>query len=308
MPACTVAIPVYNQRAYVERAVRSALAQELGGLEVLVVDNCSTDGTWEAVQPFARQGVRLHRNASNLGLFGNFNRCLELVSTPYLRLLSADDVLVPHCLGAELEILERDPDLAMLSTRGRFVSPDDSPMGDLAADFLPGVYDGASFARTWFDFYARTRRNPLNYPSGVLFRRAVIGELRFETAWRTAGDIDFYFKVLRRSDLGIADLVGCEVTRHAAQAHVSPNLDGTAIREQLALLERYVEPSEHARLRKLLAGTCLALALTRGGASAAIHWRLAREITTLPGALGGLAALAAGRAWPRPPRPVRALA
>ena len=64
----------------------------------------------------------------------------------------------------------------------------------------------------------------------------------------------------------------------------------------------------HARPWAELAGTCLALALMRGGASAAIHWRLAREIASLPGALGGLAALAAGRAWPRPPRPVRALA
>lgn len=308
MPACTVAIPVFNQRAFIERAVRSALAQGVDGLEVVVVDNRSEDGTWEALQPFVRQGVRLHRNASNLGLFGNFNRCLELAGSPYLRLLAGDDVLASGSLRAELDLMERNPRLAMLSTRGRFVSPEGAAMGAFADDFPAGIYDGGSFARTWFDYYARTRRNPLNYPSGVLFRRAAIGELRFEERWRTAGDIDFYFKALRHGDLGIAAFAGCEVTRHAAQAHVGPNLDGTAIREQLALLERYVETSEHARLRKLLAGTCLALALMRAGAPAAIHWRLAREIASLPGALGGLAALAAGRAWPRPPRPVRALA
>ena len=308
MPACTVAIPVFNQRAFIERAVRSALAQGVEGLEVLVVDNQSEDGTWEALQPFTRQGVLLHRNASNLGLFGNFNCCLELAGSPYLRLLSGDDALAPGCLRAEIALMERNPDLAMLSTRGRFVSPEGKAMGEFADDLAAGVYRGGDFPRTWFDYYARTRHNPLNYPSGVLFRRAAVGELRFEERWRTAGDIDFYFKVLRHGDLGIAAFAGCEVTRHAAQAHVGPNLDGTAIREQLALLERYVEPSEHARLRNLLAGTCLALALMRGGASAAIHWRLARELASLPGALGGLAALAAGRAWPRPPRPVRSLA
>ena len=57
-----------------------------------------------------------------------------------------------------------------------------------------------------------------------------------------------------------------------------------------------------------VAGACLALAIARRDASAPVHWRLAREIASLPGALGGLAALAAGRAWPRPPRPVRSLA
>lgn len=308
MPACTVAIPVFNQRAYIERAVRSALSQGVEGLEVLVVDNQSEDGTWEALQPFARQGVHLHRNSSNLGLFGNFNRCLEMASSPYLRVLSGDDALLPGCLRAEIALMERNPDLAMLSTRGRFVSPEGKAMGEFADDLAAGVYRGGGFPRTWFDYYARTRRNPLNYPSGVLFRRAAIGDSRFEERWRTAGDIDFYFKALRHGDLGIAAFPGCEVTRHPAQAHVGPNLDGTAIREQLALLERYVEPSAHARLRNLLAGTCLALALMRGGDSAAIHWRLAREIASLPGALGGLAALVTGRVWPRPPRPVRALA
>jgi len=308
MTACTVAIPVFNQRPYIERALRSALAQDLPGLEVLVVDNHSDDGTWEALQPFARQGVRLHRNASNLGLFGNFNRSLELATMPYLRLLSGDDALAPGCLRAEIALMERNPDLAMLSTRGRFVSPEGKAMGEFADDFTAGAYRGGDFPRTWFDYYARTRRNPLNYPSGVLFRRAAIGDLRFEERWRTAGDIDFYFKALRHGDLGIAAFAGCDVTRHASQAHIVPNLDGTAIREQLALLERYLEPSEHARLRKHLAGACLALAITRRGASAAVHWRLAREIASLPAALGGLAALAAGRAFAAPPPPSRTLA
>jgi glycosyltransferase involved in cell wall biosynthesis len=312
MPTCTVAIPVFNQRAFVERAVRSALAQGVDSLEVMVVDNCSDDGTWQALQPFSAQGVRLQRNGSNLGLFGNFNRCLELATSPYLRFLSADDALAPHCLSTEIALMERNPGVAVLSTRGRFVSPEGATMGEFAGDFPAGVYGGASFPRTWFGFYARTRRNPLNYPSGVLFRRAAIGDLRFEERWRTAGDIDFYFKVLRRGDLGVADSLGCEVTRHAAQAHVGPNLDGTAIREQLVLLDRYLESTERARLKKYLAGTCLALALTRMGASrtrasAGIHWRLARELASIPNALYGLVSLAAGRAFPRAPRPEHAL-
>lgn len=320
MPACTVAIPVFNQRAFIERAVRSALAQGVDALDIVVVDNQSEDGTWEALQPFTRHGVRLHRNASNLGLFGNFNRCLELAGSSYLRLLAGDDVLAPGSLRAELELMERNAGLAMLSTRGRFVSPEGAAMGAFADDFPAGVYDGGSFALTWFDYYARTRRNPLNYPSGVLFRRSAIGGLRFEEGWRTAGDIDFYFRVLRQGDLGIADFPGCEVTRHPAQAHVGPNLDGTAIREQIALLERHVDEAARAGLLKHLAGSCLALALLRCWSSATrdsavIHLRLATELASPPAAAFGLAALVGWRAarsllakWmPCLPRPLRPL-
>jgi glycosyltransferase involved in cell wall biosynthesis len=306
MPACTVAIPVFNQRATIERAVRSALAQKVEGLEVLVADNCSQDGTWEALQPFANQGVRLHRNAANIGLFGNFNRCLDLAASPYLRLLAGDDALAPDCLGNEIALMERNADLAMLSTRGRFVSARGAAMDEFANDLPPGIFDGADFPRTWFGYYARTRRNPLNYPSGVLFRRAAIGEQRFEEGWRTAGDIDFYFKALRRGNLGITRSLGCDVTRHAAQAHIGPNRDGTAMREQLQLLDRYLGPEEQEGMKAGLAGACLALALT--GRGAAVHWGLAREIAGMPQALGGLAALAAGRTWPRPPRPARGFA
>jgi glycosyltransferase involved in cell wall biosynthesis len=308
-PKVSICIPVYNQRAFIARAVRSALAQELDGLGILVVDNQSDDGTWEALQPFAAEGVRLHRNPANLGLFGNFNRCIELADdAPYLRLLSGDDALAPGCLRAEVAAMERNPGLAMLSTRGRFVTPEGATLGECAAEFSAGIYAGADFPLAWFRYYASTRRNPLNYPSGVLFRRAAIGGQRFEEGWRTAGDIDFYFKLLRRGDLGIAELIGCDITRHAEQAHVGPNLDGTAMREQLALLDRYVEPQLQPPLRRGLAGMCLALAAMHGGASARAHWRLAREIASLPAALCGLAALVLGRMVARPPQPQRALA
>jgi len=318
---CTVAIPVYNQHVYVERALRSVLAQNLPGIQVLVVDNQSDDGTWEVLQPFAAGGVILQRNASNLGLFGNFNRCLELAATPYLRILAGDDMLVPGCLELEIALMERHPQLAMLSTRGRYVGPNGAALGDFACEFPPGIYAGQGFARKWFEYYARYRSNPLNYPSGVLFRRAAIGEQRFELSLRTAGDIDFYFRVLRRGDLGITDLHGCDVTRHPGQAHVGPNLDGTAIREQLALVERFIEGPPRAALRKYLAGTCLALALRRYGRaesrpSSKIHLRLAAEISPNPVASAfGLLTLAAcraargvaGRRAPYIPRPVSPL-
>ncbi|HUJ86591.1 MAG TPA: hypothetical protein VLX30_07040, partial [Burkholderiales bacterium] len=155
-------------------------------------------------------------------------------------------------------------------------------------------------------------RNGLNYPSGVLFRRAAIDGLRFESGWRTTGDIDFYFKVLERGDLGMADFVGCRVTRHPDQAHIQSNLDGTAIREHVQLIQRYVRDSEKARasLRSRFAGMCLALALVRSLSagtwwSAEVHWKIARELAPLPRAIRGMIELMMGRAMSFAPQPLR---
>lgn len=285
------------------------------------MDNASTDGTWEAVQRFVAQGVKLHRNASNLGLFGNFNRCLELASTPYVRLLSGDDALPARCLGREVALLERHPDVVMLSTRGEFQDPTGAPMGRVAADFPPGVYDGKKFAGEWLGYYVHYRRNPLNYPSGVLLRRAAIGaDLRFDETLKTGGDIDFFLRLLERGNLAIDHALGAYITRHHSQAHVGPNMDGTAMRELLALLERWAG-GRARRLHDQFAGMCLAVALQRWprGAtreSARIHWRLARSVGSgWAAAMAGFARLVGCRAAqallghhaPYVPKPLHAL-
>lgn len=313
--ACTVAIPVFNQKAFIERAVASALEQ--GPVEVVVVDNGSTDGTWEAVQKFTTARVRLHRNERNLGLFGNFNRCLELAATPYLRLLAGDDALPPGCLAGEVALMEQHRDVAMLSTRGLFVDEHGAAMGSLADDFPPGLYDGRKFARAWLEYYVHYRRNALNYPSGVLLRRACLEGMRFDEALKTGGDIDFFLRVLERGNLAIGRALGAYVTRHRAQAHVGPNMDGTAMREMLALLDRVAGPA----LRDQFAGMCVAVAVQRAlrpatRDSARIHLDLAHAVSSgraaeLSGFLKLLGCRFAGSVLgpyaPYIPRPVKAL-
>lgn len=320
LPACTVAIPVYNQKQFIDRAVRSALDQDLPGLEVLVVDNASTDGTWESLQKFAARGVKLHRNPRNVGLFGNFNRCLELAASPYLRLLSGDDALPARCLGREVALLERHPDVVMLSTRGEFQDPSGAPMGSVAADFPPGVYDGKRFSGEWLRYYVHYRRNPLNYPSGVLLRRAAIGEdLRFDEALKTGGDIDFFLRLLERGNLAVDETLGAYITRHRSQAHVGPNMDGTAMRELLGLLERWAD-GRAQRLHDQFAGMCVAVALQRWPKratreSARIHLQLARTVGSGWAAAAGFARLVGcraaqavlGRHAPYVPKPMHAL-
>jgi glycosyltransferase involved in cell wall biosynthesis len=318
-PRCTVAIPVFNQRGFIERAVQSAMRQDAEP-EVLVVDNASTDGTWEAVQKFAAGGVKLHRNPRNLGLFGNFNRCLELAASPYLRLLSGDDALPPDCLGKEIDLLQGHADVAMLSTRGEFVDAAGRSMGSFADELPRGIYDGRGFSAQWLRYYVHYRRNPLNYPSGVMLRRAAIGELRFDEALKTGGDIDFFLRLLERGNLAIDGRLGAYITRHRAQAHVGPNMDGTAMREMLALLERRAGGSAQ-RLRDQFAGMCVAVALLRWPRSATresarIHLELARTVGSGWGAtmaafarlVGCRAAQALlGRHAPYVPKPLHAL-
>lgn len=109
-PIASIIIPVFNRRDLVQRAIRSALSQSIRDIEVIVVDNCSTDGTFEACQDLAKvdQRLKVFRNSENIGPVRNWFACLEKVSSPYTKFLFSDDLLSPDCLERLLPALD-DP-------------------------------------------------------------------------------------------------------------------------------------------------------------------------------------------------------
>ena len=91
------AIPVFNGEAFIGQTLESVARQTLRPDRVLVLDNCSTDRTEEIVRNFKDLACEFIRNPTNLGLFGNLNRCLEFAAeTEFLHILHADDAIAPR--------------------------------------------------------------------------------------------------------------------------------------------------------------------------------------------------------------------
>jgi len=90
-------IPVYNGERFLRRTLESVAAQTVPPDRVIVLDNCSTDGTAKIAQEFSAVKCEYVRNPTNLGLFGNMNRALEFAAqTRHLHILCADDLLTPR--------------------------------------------------------------------------------------------------------------------------------------------------------------------------------------------------------------------
>jgi glycosyltransferase involved in cell wall biosynthesis len=104
-PLVSVVIPVYNCAAYIDATMQSILAQTLHDFELVVSDNASTDGTWEALQRYTVDSrVRLARMPSNVGSVENFKHVINLGTGEFIKLVCADDVLYPN----NLEVLVRE--------------------------------------------------------------------------------------------------------------------------------------------------------------------------------------------------------
>ena len=106
----SILVPVYNREQLIGPCLRSALAQTITDIEVVVVDNASTDGTVGVCQEIASEDprVRVFVNETNLGPVRNWQRCLQEARGYYAKLLFSDDLLAPAYLEKTLPYLAKD--------------------------------------------------------------------------------------------------------------------------------------------------------------------------------------------------------
>lgn len=113
MPKVTIAIPTFNGEKYLEECLKSVLSQTFRNFEVLIIDDHSTDGTLIIAQEFAKQDsrIRVLRNENNLGLVGNWNRCVKLSKGEWIKFVFQDDLIAPECLERMLHAARPDSSL-----------------------------------------------------------------------------------------------------------------------------------------------------------------------------------------------------
>jgi hypothetical protein len=102
----------YNRSRYIAAAIESVLAQTFADLELIVVDDGSTDDSVAIARSYAaRDGrVRVHVNPSNLGDYPNRNHGATLATGEYLRYADSDDIQYPHCLAVLVPMMDAAPD------------------------------------------------------------------------------------------------------------------------------------------------------------------------------------------------------
>ena len=103
----SVIIPAYNTEKYIHQAIASVLSQTLANLEVIVVDDCSTDNTVGVVQSFDDPRVRLLLNSENLGAGGARNRALKAARGKWVAVLDSDDWYAPERLERLVQVAQQ---------------------------------------------------------------------------------------------------------------------------------------------------------------------------------------------------------
>ncbi len=202
-PAFSVAIAAYNAADSIAETVESVLTQTLAPAEVIVCDDGSTDGTAEALVPFAGRVEVLRQD--NRGEGGAKNTATRAASGEFVAILDADDVYLPERLEALAELAMARPDLDILTTNATLVARERP---------VRLAYDA-----TWSFEVADQRRAILerNFIFGhVAVRRdALLAAGGFDEAIRWTTDWDCWLRMIYRgSRAGLIDLPLAEYRLH----------------------------------------------------------------------------------------------
>jgi sugar transferase (PEP-CTERM/EpsH1 system associated) len=226
----SVVVPCYNYAHYLRDCVGSALhRQQDVPVEVVIVDDCSTDSTEQVGRQLAAEDsqVRYYRNERNLGHIATYNRGFDLASGEFLTLVSADDMVTPGALARAATALSQDPEIS-------FVYGPVAHTWDLAPGIDPGAWAAEhDTARAivmpgdaWAARVSRTARNPIASPEVVVrasAQRAVGG---YRPDLPHSGDLETW---LRLSTVGsVAELVGpCQALRRMHTTNMSGDYSRT---------------------------------------------------------------------------------
>lgn len=127
-PMVSVLIPTYNRKEMTIEAVESVLKQTYQDYEVIVIDNCSIDDTYFALEDIYGNNakVKLYQNSSNIGIVKNWIKALRCARGKYCKILFSDDRIEPTFLEETIKALETHEECGFAITRNSFVEGNSS--------------------------------------------------------------------------------------------------------------------------------------------------------------------------------------
>jgi len=147
LPKVSILIPVYNRAKIILETLNSAINQTYKNIEVIVIDNKSTDDTFEVVKEFAESypNVRVYQNEENIGPVRNWQLCLQYATGEYVKILWSDDLIDPTFTEKTLPYLVAHEDVGFVFTGAEVFNDDTGQRGKAYFIGNTGIYHTKKF-------------------------------------------------------------------------------------------------------------------------------------------------------------------
>ncbi len=241
-PLVSICIPNYNYEDFLEDAIRSALSQTYKNVEVLVVDNCSTDRSWSIIKSFGRK-IKAHRNKRNLGHVDNMNRCIELSRGKYAVILGSDDMLDKESVEKQVRVMESNPKVGFVHGSTYVIDKDDKIVSESSLPRGDHIVSGAEKLMSLLE------GNHVMM-SSVMIRRVCFEELgMLDSELSFCPDWDMWLRICMKYDAAFIKDFIAYYRKHERTISTSQETEKIAALDQYKMLNKIFEiiPEEMAK-------------------------------------------------------------
>lgn len=207
----SVYITSYNQKKYLIEAIDSVLNQTLKPFELLIIDDCSSDGSQKLISEYASKYnfIRPVFHQNNLGITRTRNQALDLIEGDYLTYLDGDDRFLPSKLEKEYQLISENNDVMIVFSNYYLIDSDGQRIGLWAEKSKPP--EGKIFK----DVFCR------NFPRNNIFRNELINvnaldEIKYDTNLSIYEDWEFRIRLTKNHNVYFCDKPLSEYRIHEA--------------------------------------------------------------------------------------------
>ncbi len=197
-PLVTVICLCFNHSAFVEAAIDSVTKQTYPFIELIIVDDCSTDNSVEIIQQLISKNTTLRfiGNRVNLGNCTSFNQALKIANGKYIIDLAADDILLPNKIEVQVAAFEElDATYGLVFSNGYYI--------DINGKFLHNHYKVDRFEKSLIivpegDVFTRLFQGHFICSPTVMFKKDILIELGGYDQRLSYEDFDIWMRIARK--------------------------------------------------------------------------------------------------------------
>lgn len=188
-PFVSVIIPCYNAEGFIEQSIQSIIMQTYKNLEIIVCDDCSTDGTYQILEKLTLEDKRivLLRNERNLQIVTTLNKMIEIAKGKYIARMDADDLSLSTRIEKQVKFLENNPDYGICGTRAWVI------------DEKNKIINKSRIPRTNADIQIfKNYDSPFFHPS-VMIRTDIMKMYFYNLEYQFCEDFELWQRILKRT-------------------------------------------------------------------------------------------------------------
>lgn len=230
-------MPVYNGEKFLEETIQSVLRQTYQDFRFLIIDDASSDGSWDILTSIDDARVDCIQNDENLGLAKTLNRGLELCDTEYVVRMDADDLCSPRRIAMQVSYMDSHPDLGMSGTWLRTFGIRRESNVIRYAESMPQIRANMLFG------------SPVAHATLIFRLKAMnAADLRYNPAFTRSEDFDLCVRAADRFPIG--NLQRCTYYYRRHPGCITKTKEHDMLSQVRSLVRRQVEaldlrPSDH---------------------------------------------------------------